>query len=258
MTTFIKPLVFEQSNIQAQQFIPSFFLPPLTHDIDTLRTLISLIKSPPLLPCLQLLCIKLALTTDFKQYFPVLVKNATNKMQNLTFNLKLLTNNMKNWLVSDKNQWVSQRIPKVQKNNEKYFIKNHWKIWPSYSHLRNSIYCSPHYQYNKVTDAVGILLTNNMKNWLVSDNNQWVSQRIPKSTKNNEKYFIKNHWKIWPSYSHLRNSIYCSPHYQYNKVTDAVGRRSKRNIKIFLLEKIENKVITLTPDNPYSDNHFET
>ena len=167
MTTFIKPLVFEQSNIQAQQFIPSFFLPPLTHDIDTLRTLISLIKSPPLLPCLQLLCIKLALTTDFKQYFPVLVKNATNKMQNLTFNLKLLTNNMKNWLVSDKNQWVSQRIPKVQKNNEKYFIKNHWKIWPSYSHLRNSIYCSSHYQYNKVTEAVDRRSKRNLKIFLL-------------------------------------------------------------------------------------------
>ena len=48
-TTFKKPLFFEQSNIQAQKHYSSLCLPTLIHDLDPLKILISLLKSPLLL-----------------------------------------------------------------------------------------------------------------------------------------------------------------------------------------------------------------
>ena len=80
-TKFTKTLFFSQfqSIIQAQQILYySLLIPPLTHDMDPLRLLLSLLNTQPLLPRLHILWLNLILTPQSKPYFPVLMKMLTN------------------------------------------------------------------------------------------------------------------------------------------------------------------------------------
>ena len=121
-------LIADQST-NPKKLYSSLYLPPITYDMNLLRTLLSLLNPPPLLPIHQRLWLRLTFTPNYMKCLPILMQNVINEMKNLINKTQNLTNNMKNWLISHKCHFAYQRIPRYSNNNIPSFNQNYMTTW---------------------------------------------------------------------------------------------------------------------------------